>query len=83
MACVLGKKAGIKLSWLLELSGANSTQSELSALMFNVRCPSVKNVGPSEQEGALERHGFVVRMIDAACAIIGPVVVVGAIIDQF
>jgi hypothetical protein len=50
MACVLGKKAGIKLSWLLELSGANSTQSELAALMFNVRSSSVKNVGPQNKK---------------------------------
>ena len=41
-----------------------------------------ENVGPSEQEGALERHGFVVRIIDEE-AISGTVAVVGAIIDQF
>jgi hypothetical protein len=52
---------------------------------FNVQCAKLicQKRRTSEQEGALERHCFVVRMIDIACAIIWPVVVVGAIIDQF
>ena len=82
MTCMFGKKAGIKVSQLLKISRANSTQSGLSALLLNVRCPSSKNVGPSEHEGGLERHSFVVRMIDRE-TIFGPIVVVGAIIDQF